>query len=117
MRINERRHFKGLYRLDPGDLKLSPDPAGAIHAAAAEEFGDPNVKRAKMEKAGGDVAFPVAIDGRVRQSTDVSPTLRSLAPAALDMVFIEPGLRDKARTWLDKRRDDILRNYAEEGEE
>lgn len=116
-RIDERRHFKVLYQRDPGDLKLNPDPAAAIEAAAVAEFGRDNVKRKKMEKAGGDVAFPVSIRGRVRQSTDVSPTLRSLAPAAVDMVFVEPELRDKALSWLDKKRTDILENYAVEGEE
>lgn len=116
-RINERKHFKVLYQRDPGDLKLSADPGAAIYAAAIEEFGAENVKREKREKAGGDVAFPVAIGDRVRQSTDVSPTLRSLAPAVVDMVFIDPDLQGKALSWLKTRREDILKNYTEEGEE
>jgi len=116
-RINERRHFKVLYQRDPGDLTLSADPAAAIYAAAMDKFGAENVKREKKEKAGGDVAFPVAIGDRVRQSTDVSPTLRSLAPAAVDMVFIEPELQAKALAWQKKEHEIVLKNYAEEGEE
>lgn len=115
-RINDRQHFKVLYRLDPGDLELSGDPGAAAFAAAVAEFGPENVKRANPKKAGGDVGFPVSIDGQVRQSTALSPTLRSLAPASVDMVFVDPTLHQKARLWWKKNREDLLKAYNAEGE-
>lgn len=113
-RITERRHFKVLYRSDPGDLEVNVDPARAIYAAATEKFGEQVVKRREIRKSGGDVAFPVSIDGRIRPSTDVSETLRNLAPIKVDSVFIDPDKLQVAKLWLTRNRDDILNNYVEE---
>jgi len=110
-RILKRKHFKLLYERNPKDLDINPEAGEKIRLAAAEKFGEANVKRDCYIKETAEINdFPIQLqDGTIVSALTLSKTLSHLPPAAVDFVFIKPSLLDKAKEWLKKNKNDIIK--------
>jgi uncharacterized protein len=114
-RIVTRQHFRLLYDRNPSDLIRNSKAGSSIYSAACEEFGDVNVRYDSYAQKNVPIDFPVETrDGRIESSLALSKTLSDLPIAAVDYVFIEPKLRDKARRWLQDNREAIIAKEEEE---
>jgi len=108
-------HYKVLYERDPQDAKLNSEPGAAIARAAEIEFGKDPVRYSKPKVKDVATDFPVrGRDGRILAAISASETLSKLQPTAMEYVFIDPQLKDKAKTWLGKNRDKILAAAGEQ---
>jgi HD superfamily phosphohydrolase len=111
-------HFKVLYERDPQDAKVNSEPGMAIAKAAELEFGSRSVRYSKPRVKNVATDFPVrARDGRILPAISASETLSKLQPTAMEYVFIDPELKAKAKSWLDKNRDKILIAAGEQEDE
>jgi HD superfamily phosphohydrolase len=122
-RILERRHFKVVWSRNARDIR-NPNAAQLIYKALCEEpaFGPELVrveiykKDPKDDKNRG-VDFPVhQSDGNTVWASAISKVVEQLPPVAFDYVFVAPEIRDKAREWLAKHKDDILQEMPKEEE-
>jgi hypothetical protein len=108
-------HYKVLYERDPQDAKVNSQPGAAIASAAEIEFGKDAVRYNKPKIKDVATDFPVCgRDGRIQPAISASETLSKLQPTAMEFVFIDPQLKDKAKTWLDKNRNNILAAAGEQ---
>ena len=90
----------------------------AIAKAAELEFGSQSVRYSKPRVKNVATDFPVrARDGRILPAISASETLSKLQPTAMEYVFIDPELKAKAKSWLDKNRDKILIAAGEQEDE
>jgi hypothetical protein len=111
-------HFKRLYERDPQDAKLNSEPGAAIAMAAKREFGANAVRYSKPKVKNVAIDFPVCgPDGRVQPAISASETLSKLQPTAMEFVFIDPELKAKAKSWLDRNREKILAAAGEQEDE
>jgi len=109
-RITERQHFKLIYQRHPDDVKITPEPGRQVSRAAAQEFGEENVRWDRQPPKGGAPDFPVQTkDGRIVSSVAISETLTRLPAASFDYVFVAPQLHRRALGWLDRNRKDIIK--------
>lgn len=116
-RIIDRFHFKILYKRNPKDLSLHPQPGYVIYKSAAEKFGGDAVKHDYYSKEAGALDFPVLFrDERIVSSIEMSETLAKIPSAAIDFVFIDSSKRDEADNWL-KNIETILKETPVEEEE
>lgn len=115
-RLALRNHYKVLYVKNPEDMAKNPQAVTAIYESAVKEFGLHAV--ILDEDPGGSTQspkFPVAEDdSRVVWSLQESPILREkLPPVTVGRVYITPNLRDKAKSWLESHRTQIIENHGE----
>ena len=109
--ITRRRHFRLLYMRNPQDIAKNPAAVKLVFRAARENFGadyvrldDPSVKA----KSAPD--FPVLMrDDRVVSSLQVSEVLNHIPPTAVGFVFVDPDTIEEAGTWLERNREEIIR--------
>lgn len=114
-RIIAREHFKLLYQRNPRDMARNMACVDCVHRAAAEKYGAPSLRRAAWQQPGRSLEFPVlGRDGRIQSSLAMSETLAKVPTFAVDCVYIEPSLREEARSWLEDNRDSIIPPAAEE---
>ncbi len=116
-RIIDRLHFKILYKRNPKDLSLHPQPGHVIYKAAAEKFGEKSVKHDYYSKEAGALDFPVLCrNDRIVSSIEMSETLEEIPSAAVDFVFIDASKREEADKWL-KNIETILKEAPSSEEE
>jgi len=109
VRIMDRKHFRLLYVRNPIDSPRAIGAGKAIYDAACKEFGDENLRHDPYVQKGSDVSFPVLeMDDRVVSSRDISEVLERIPEVKIDTVYIEPGLEEKAKKWLEKEREGII---------
>ena len=114
-RLMCREHFKLLYQRHPDDLARNLEAVDRVYEAISGRYGAENVRRDQYPPKGGLADFPVRVkDGRIASAMSMSETLRRLPPVVLDSVYINPGLVDEAKQWLDANRDMIITRKAEE---
>ena len=86
--------------------------------AAKREFGANAVRYSKPKVKNVAIDFPVCgPDGRVQPAISASETLSKLQPTAMEFVFIDPELKAKAKSWLDRNREKILAAAGEQEDE
>lgn len=116
--IMRHGHFKVLYERDPEDAKVNSDPGAAIARAVEREFGAEAVRYSKPKVKNVATDFPVLLrDNRIQPAISISETLSKLQPTAMEYVFVDPQLVDKAMVWLKKNRDNILASAQEQEDE
>jgi HD superfamily phosphohydrolase len=114
-RIVKHKHFKTLYQRHPDDIRVNPNAGEAIFKAAAEKFGEENVRRDSYIQKSDPVLFPVLHkDGRVVSANRISEIIQNLPIVAVDYVFINPEMLDQARSWLETNREEIIQPTKEE---
>lgn len=105
-RIVKREHFRIAYRRRPDDLGLATE---AIARAAAAKFGAENVRYGASPRRGEPPDFPVLDgDGKSQSSLSLSEVLTKLPASRDEYVFVEPLLRDRAKTWIAEHREGII---------
>ena len=117
-RITERTHFRRLYQQNPKDQKRNLKSVQHVFEAAVKEYSDDRVRRDLYpQKTGTGIDFPVLAheDGRIYSSLELSETLSKAPIFSVDRVFIDPTVREKAKRWLDEKRDDIIPAVPTEG--
>ena len=108
-RIAQRNHFKVAYSGSAADRRINLEPGNTISKALSEEFGDPNVLLDHIVPRGSAVDFPILEgDNRIASSLNVSAVLHNIPVATIDLVFVESGIRDRARRWLTENRQRVL---------
>lgn len=105
-RIQRREHFRVAYIRSPDD---PPGTIEAIASAAAEAFGEPNVRYGKSPRRPDPPDFPVRErDGGSVSSLALSDVLKTLPASRDEYVFVAPELRDKAKAWIKNEREGII---------
>jgi len=113
-RIINRQHFKVLYERNPNDLKINTKSGLAVYEAACKKFGKENFRHDPYNKVNTAPDYPVlANDDRVLSSLSYSNILGTLAPAAIDYVFVAPELKEEAKKWLAKNLGKIIQPNEE----
>ncbi len=115
-RIMQRQHFRELWRRNPADSKLLPDPGRSIYDAARQEFGDEVLRRDRLTPDAPYIEFPVWYrdEDRVLSAQELSEVLPTLPAAGFDYVLIRPDLVDQAGKWLRENRQAILERATRE---
>ena len=108
-RIVDRQHFRLLYETSPIDRELNLESVELVFAAAKQEFGADAVRHDPYESEGDAEDFPVYLrDGSIASSVNLSPTLRQGPSFAVDYVFIDQKSKEKAKTWLNANKSEII---------
>ena len=108
-RIVNRGHFRLLYESTPGDLERNLNAPELIAAAASREFGDSHIRYDPYESDPDSEDFPVyQRDGSVASSVQLSNTFARPPRFAVEYVFVAPEVKEKAKTWLDDNKEQIL---------
>lgn len=64
------------------------------------------------------MSFPVfSRDGRIQNSLSLSETLQKVPVFGVDLVFVDPQLRDIARQWLENERESIVNTSTPHSQE
>ncbi len=109
-RIAERDHFKLLYSRNPQDIATNPDATRKVYEAACREFGEDEVRCDIIPARSKGYDFPVLThDDRIESSISLSDSLERVPPASAEYVFVEAKLREKAKTWLEQNRENVIR--------
>jgi hypothetical protein len=59
--------------------------------------------------------FPVLqSDGNTVWASSISTVVKNLPPIVFEYVFVAPEIRDKAKAWIEKNKDDILQQLPKE---
>jgi HD superfamily phosphohydrolase len=114
-RIVRREHYRLLYERSPQDVAVNRATGGLVFAALARQFGRANFRHDRYTETSKPTEFPVRMrDGRISAATALSTPIANLPRLAVDSVYVEPRLRDRAQAWLDRRRAEIIRPPAQE---
>ncbi len=114
-RILERMHFKLIYSRNPADTALNPEAGDQVYVTLRREFGAESFRHDRYTQKAGLPNFPVLLrDDSTTSSLAISETLQRLPVVSVDSVYADPGVRDKAKRWLDKNRGSILQPATEE---
>ena len=115
-RIMRRGHYRRLYAANPEDRKINPEAGEAIFEALGTHFDPDDFRHDRYTQKGGAPDFPVLIDDRTTLSSlAVSSVLTHLPIISVDYVFVERSVEDKARTWLENNRQDVVKAFEGEG--
>ena len=88
----------------------------AIFEALGTHFDPDDFRHDRYTQKGGAPDFPVLIDDRTTLSSlAVSSVLTHLPIISVDYVFVERSVEDKARTWLENHRQDVVKSFEGEG--
>jgi hypothetical protein len=108
-RIVSRSHFRLLYESTPRDLQRNLKAPRLISEAAAQEFGDTQIRYNPYSSDADSEDFPVyQRDGGVASSVQLSNTFAQPPRFAVDYVFVAPEVKEKAKAWLEENKDRIL---------
>lgn len=109
-RIARREHFRVVdERQVAEDIGERSIAVSAVFDALGERYGTENVRFGRSPKRGEAPDFPVMQrDGKVASSVSLSEVLAQLPVSRDEYVFMPAELRDEARRWLKKERDNIV---------
>ena len=114
-RIMRRGHYRRLYAPNPEDREINPEAGETIFGALSTHFDPDYFRHDRYTQKGGAADFPVLIDDRtILSSLAVSSVLTHLPIISVDYVFVERSVEDKARSWLENNRQDVIKSF--EGE-
>ena len=108
-RIDRRQHFKVLYDRNPEDVTINRNAATCVAVAAAERFGEDNIRLDKYPPKVASEDFPVLTrDGRIASSLALSTVLNRIPVYPVGTVFVAPEIVKNAREWLNRERGAII---------
>lgn len=119
----DREHFRLLYLRNPADDKMNGTAFKIISTALSQEFGEDVFTKTKgfknsdeMAELAKDVDFPVHQPGSSNSvsSLALSQVLQALPQTNFGYVYAPKEIRDKARSWLAKNKDQLLKTQAQE---
>lgn len=111
-RIMRREHYRRLYVGNPVDRLVNPEAGSAIFESLGSQFNRQDFRHDRYTQKGGAPDFPVMMDDRrIMSSLAVSSMLRQIPIISVDYVFVERSMEDKAKSWLDKHLQDIIKSF------
>ena len=109
MRIAHRQHFKVAYERHVQDLELNSEPGAAVERRLIKLYGEDKVRLDNYKPRGQAREFPVLqSDGRIASSLAMSHVLQQLPDIGVDFVFVDPAIRDEARSHIAEYHREIL---------
>jgi len=112
--ILQRQHFRRVYSPSPADRGLCLDCGDRVADALRERLGDDKIRRDYGKPTGGSEEFAVQLaSGEVASSISLSQIIDQMPAVWPDYVFVEPGLAEKARSFIRENRDTILIDQGE----
>jgi HD superfamily phosphohydrolase len=115
-RIQNREHFRVAHNRQPED---PPEAMRAIASAAAEHFGEANIRYGASPRRPDPPDFPVrGRDGQSLSSLSLSDVLRTLPASRDEYVFVAPEIREQVRVWIENERERVIEAaFGEEDEQ
>jgi len=114
-RIVKRKHFKLIYERNPNDIEVNPEAGKAVYKALCEHFDAEYFRHDKYFQKGEALDFPVRMrDDQIVPSLAISATLKAVPIVAMDYVFANRDILNKATKWLRENHDDIIKPEKEE---
>jgi uncharacterized protein len=114
-RIAQRKHFRVLYQRTPHDQAVNPQAVRAVFREARKQFGAEHVRMDEYFPKADTHDFPVLMrDDRVASSLQLSESLSRSLLAPIGYVFVSPEKVKDARVWLNKNREDLIKNQDHE---
>jgi len=109
--IVNRHHFKLLYKRLPGDLEINLNPVETIYNAIKNEFGEENFRYDPIKSEGGESPnFPILLDdGSICSAFNYSQVLKNIPTPIVDFLFASREIYSKAKDWIEKNKEDILK--------
>lgn len=117
MAIFQRKHFRRVYDLQSSDLDHTTTPGKAIYERLCQEFGESRIKHDAYRGKGEVADFPVLHDNYVISGRSASQAITNMPTVAVDLVFVDPSIRDRAKSFLDVHRVAILEAATQKEEE
>ena len=115
-RIMKRRHYRRLYTASPMDRDINPEAGDAVYQALSAHFDPEDFRHDRYTHKGGAPDFPVLSDDMTTLSSLAhSSVLTHLPIISVDYVFVERSAEDKARSWLENSRQDVIKSFEGEG--
>jgi HD superfamily phosphohydrolase len=113
-RIACREHFRLVYERHPHDVQVNPNAALAVFQALQDQFGAGRFRHDRHTQKSRATEFPLKLrDGRITSAAAFSQTLGNLPTLAVDHVFADPAVFEKAAKWLATNRSSIIRFQQE----
>ena len=114
-RIVGRKHFKLLYKRNPGDLQENLEAGKSVYDALTDKFDAQDFRIDRYSQRSGAPDFPVKLrDDEVVSSLAVSETLKNMPVVSIDNVYAERSIYEKAKGWFEQNRACIIRLPSEE---
>ena len=94
---------------------MNPNAGQAVFKALCEKFKPDGFRHDRYLPKGGAPDFPVQLhNGDIVSSLLRSETLNKIPVVQVDNVYAERTIHDKARSWFDNERKEIIRPTREE---
>jgi HD superfamily phosphohydrolase len=108
-RILDRDHFRIASSRKASDIGERALASKAIYDATTGRYGADKVRFGSSPRQPAAPDFPVLErDGTVASSLALSEVLARLPGSRSEYVFVDRGIRDKARRWIEKERERII---------
>ena len=108
-RIISREHFRQVYERSSSEELRALEPGKQVFDGLAAQFGKDEVRRDAYTQTGGSYDFPVYTKaGEIVSSLALSPTLSKVPTFSVDRVYVSMAIRDEAKQWVEKNRDEII---------
>lgn len=108
-RIVQRQHYKQIYQRNEEDVQKNPEAAQRVFEEAGSMFGPDNVKYDRYIQQNAGTDFPVLTDDdRICSSMTISTALAKIPVVAIEYVYVEPAIRERAEKWLKANRERIV---------
>src|SRR5262249_22237394 len=100
-RLMSRRHFRTVYELSATHKQANPNIFSEVLNLARGEFGEENVRSDQYGPKSETNDFLVLMeDGTVVSSLKESGVIAQIPAIEIGLVFVPPGLKDRARTLI-----------------
>lgn len=116
-RIAQRQHFKLLYERNTKDIELNPNALEVIFNALQDRFGENNVIKDEYQEKGGILDFLIIDRNKnITHAFSESEVLPKIPKVIVGFIFINPDLRNQAENWLNKNKEDLLKQEVKDEE-
>ena len=108
-RTCQREHYRLIYARHPQDVAVNPNASQAVCKALGKQFGPDNFRFDRYTQKARPTEFPVRLrDDRITSAMAFSQALGKLPILAVDYVFAEPRIFDRADRWLERNRAAVI---------
>jgi HD superfamily phosphohydrolase len=108
-RIACREHFRPVYERNPIDQQRNPQSVERVENALKGKFNTASIRRDRYAQKSRGMSFPVfSRDGRIQNSLALSETLQKVPVFGVDLIFVDPEIREAARQWVEENRATII---------
>jgi uncharacterized protein len=107
--IVQRKHFRRIYEGNPADKKIKLNAFDLVHDALVKHYGAEQVRKSGYTQKSEGKSFPVLMNsGQCESSLNISETLAKVPVFSMGYIYVDPSVRDDAKSWLEKEKQNIL---------